>query len=180
MSIWTGGSKRKPSGGRYHRSIPKKKALLGRIPSLTRASNKRVIKKIRTKGGGRKNSAVQLKEVNVYDPKKKKTVKAVIQDVLENKASRHYVRMNVITKGAILKTNLGPVKVTNRPGQDGIANAVFTEYKEEVKTTKIKKAKMRKKKAHRDRKVKKVKVKREPLTKKVIKTVTKVVAGKKK
>ncbi len=167
-----GGSKRKPSGGKYHYSIPKKKALLGRPPSLTRVAAERKIKKIRVRGGNFKIRALALSEANVYDPKKKKTVKAVIEDVLKNDASRHYVRMDVITKGAILKTSAGPAIVTNRPGQEGFVNAVLTEYKEEAKTAKTKKATKKKKKTHKDRKEKKVKEKKESIAQKVKKAVT--------
>jgi small subunit ribosomal protein S8e len=35
------------------------------------------------------------------------------------------MRRNIITKGAVIKTELGDAKVTNRPGQDGLINAVL-------------------------------------------------------
>jgi len=35
--------------------------------------------------------------------------------------------MNVITKGAIVKTELGLVRVTSRPGQHGVVNGVLIE-----------------------------------------------------
>ena len=46
-----------------------------------------------------------------------------ILSVKENSANIHFVRMNVITKGAIIETEAGLAKVTSRPGQDGIINA---------------------------------------------------------
>jgi len=160
MSIWLQGSKRKPTGGKYHHAKPKKKMHVGRTPALTRVAEKTKVRKVKTLGGNIKNRALAMSECNVYDPKKKKSVKAKIEDVMLNPANRHYVRMDVITHGAILKTDLGFVKVTNRPGQEGIVNGVFTEYSEEkggtrlAKTTKQKKVK---KKVHKDRKEKKVK-----------------------
>ena len=51
--------------------------------------------------------------------------KAKLKKVIENKASRHFARMGIITKGAIIETDKGKAKVTNRPGQDGVINAVL-------------------------------------------------------
>jgi len=39
------------------------------------------------------------------------------------------VRRNIITKGAILQTDLGKVRVTNRPGQEGVINGILVEKK---------------------------------------------------
>jgi small subunit ribosomal protein S8e len=36
-----------------------------------------------------------------------------------------YVRMNIITRGAVVETSLGKVKITNRVGQDGFVNGVL-------------------------------------------------------
>jgi len=35
------------------------------------------------------------------------------------------VRRNILTKGAVVKTEIGLAKVTSKPGQDGIVNAVL-------------------------------------------------------
>jgi len=40
-----------------------------------------------------------------------------------------FVRRKIITKGAIIKTELGLAKVTSRPSQDGVVNAVLIEEK---------------------------------------------------
>ena len=40
-----------------------------------------------------------------------------------------YVRRNIITKGAIVKTEAGLVKITSRPGQDGTLNGILVEEK---------------------------------------------------
>jgi small subunit ribosomal protein S8e len=44
---------------------------------------------------------------------------------VENQANIHYVRRNIINKGAIIETNLGKARVTSRPGQTGTINAVL-------------------------------------------------------
>lgn len=152
MSIWKQGSKRKPSGGKYHPSMPKKKMHIGKTPTMTKVGETK-INVTKAHGNNFKLKALSLNEVNVFDPKKKKAVKAVIEDVMTNHANRHFVRMDVMTKGAILKTSIGFVKVTNRPGQDGLINGVLTDYKEEKGGTKLSKTVVKKKvKKHTDKK----------------------------
>ncbi|RLF82243.1 30S ribosomal protein S8e, partial [Thermococci archaeon] len=51
--------------------------------------------------------------------------KVKIISVVENPANRQYVRRNIVTKGAIVQTEIGKALVTSRPGQDGIVNAVL-------------------------------------------------------
>ncbi|MCA1812834.1 MAG: hypothetical protein LC624_02650, partial [Halobacteriales archaeon] len=65
--------------------------------------------------------------VHVTDPATKKTRKAdiVAPGVVTNSANPHYVRRNIITKGAVVNTNLGRVRITSRPGQDGTLNGVL-------------------------------------------------------
>lgn len=67
------------------------------------------------------------KYANVSIPSQGKVVKAEIKRVLENPAHVHYARRGVITKGAIIETSIGKAKVTNRPSQEGIINAVLIE-----------------------------------------------------
>ena len=63
--------------------------------------------------------------VNVSDVSSGKATNSEIQDVDTNPASREYSRRRIITKGAILKTELGLVKVTNRPGNEGQINGIL-------------------------------------------------------
>ncbi|MCX8174947.1 MAG: 30S ribosomal protein S8e [Candidatus Micrarchaeota archaeon] len=51
-----------------------------------------------------------------------KVKKVEIRTVLETPDNRHHARQNIITKGAIIDTELGKAKVTNRVGQDGVVN----------------------------------------------------------
>jgi small subunit ribosomal protein S8e len=125
MVQWHKQFKRKPSGGKKHRSRDKKKSERGRSPALTRVSDKDVIRTMRGRSGHMKQRALQLITANVLDPSTKKFTKAKIKKVIENSASRHFARMAVITKGAVLDTDIGKVKVTNRPGQEGRINAVL-------------------------------------------------------
>ena len=126
MVIWQKHRGKKISGGLYRALRSKRKRELGRIPSLTRIG-KANVKKIRTLGADNKLRTLRMDIVNVLNPATKTYQKAEIKKVLENKASRHFARMNVITKGALLETAVGKVRVTNRPGQDGFINAVLVE-----------------------------------------------------
>jgi small subunit ribosomal protein S8e len=48
-----------------------------------------------------------------------------IETVKDNKANLHYMRRSILTKGAVIKTELGDARITNRPGQDGVVNAIL-------------------------------------------------------
>lgn len=82
-------------------------------------------KRQRTHGGNKKIKLQRAEYANVVT--KEGTKKTKIMSVLENQASRHYVRRNIITKGALIETELGKAKVTSRPGQHGVINAVLLE-----------------------------------------------------
>jgi small subunit ribosomal protein S8e len=50
---------------------------------------------------------------------------AKIITVVQNQANPHFVRRNIMTKGAVVKTDIGLVRITSRPGQDGTLNGVL-------------------------------------------------------
>ena len=57
--------------------------------------------------------------------KTKKIQKTEVLTVVDSPANRNFIRRNIITKGSILETKLGKVKVTSRPGQEGMLNGVL-------------------------------------------------------
>ena len=116
-------SKRKVSSGRYHPARGKRKSELAGFAANTHLSERKV-KTVRTLGGSQKHKLLSANEVNVAD-KKGKFTKTKILTVLENAANPHLVRRNIITKGAVVKTDLGKVKITSRPGQEGTVNGVL-------------------------------------------------------
>ncbi len=117
-------SQRKTSGGRYSQgSRAKKKSELAGFPTNTRLGETKTKSK-RVLGGNNKKSLLSAKFVNVSD-KKGKVTKTEIVNVIENPANPHLVRRNVLTKGAIVETKLGKVKITSRPGQETIVNGVL-------------------------------------------------------
>ena len=61
---------------------------------------------------------------NILDPQTNKTVKSKILKVVGNPASRDYQRRGVLTKGALIETEVGKAKVLSRPSQHGVVNAV--------------------------------------------------------
>ena len=63
--------------------------------------------------------------INVYDKKDKKHKKVKIETVVDSPANRNFVRRNIMTKGSVVKTSLGNVKVTSRPGQAGSLEGVL-------------------------------------------------------
>ena len=97
---------------------------LGRLPSLTKVGSTK-LKKIRTRGKNQKTRLLYAGVVNVFDKKTKKYSKAKINSVVDNPASRHFTRRNILTKGAVIETDKGKAKVMSRPGQDGTINAVL-------------------------------------------------------
>jgi small subunit ribosomal protein S8e len=85
--------------------------------------------KLRVRGGGVKLRLLSGDTANVTNPETGETAKVKILGVIENPANRHFVRRNVLTKGAIIDTELGRAKITSRPGQEGVVNAVLLEAK---------------------------------------------------
>ncbi len=126
MAIWQGRSLRKPSGGRIRMARKKRKYELGREPVNTHLAPLRK-KIIRVRGGNYKIKLLRADEVNVYNPKTGKTEKVKILNVIENPANPHFAQRNIITKGALVETPIGKVKITSRPGQHGVLNGVLVE-----------------------------------------------------
>jgi len=106
---------------------------MGRDAALTKIGEIKQ-KLIRVRGGNNKRRALSLPEVMFYDAKTKKMQKAKMINVEQNLANRHYKRANIITKGAIVNTDKGIIKITNRPGQEGIAQGVKIEFEVAQKT----------------------------------------------
>ena len=124
MAISQKRSKRKPSGARYVAAAKKTRAELGSDPTFTKLEPARLIT-IRTRGKNQKRRLLSVDMANVLDPKTKKHKMAKIITVVDNPANKNFIRRNIITMGAVVNTELGKAKVTSRPGQQGIVNAVL-------------------------------------------------------
>ena len=58
---------------------------------------------------------------------KGKTSLGTIHSVVENASDPNYVRRNILVKGAVIDTDKGRVRITSRPGKDGVINGVLLE-----------------------------------------------------
>ena len=56
-----------------------------------------------------------------------KTVRAKILELAENPSNPLYSRRGIITKGAVIKSTAGLVRVTCKPGRDGTLSGVLLE-----------------------------------------------------
>jgi small subunit ribosomal protein S8e len=123
MGIWQGRSRRKRTGGRLRPIRKKRRFEIGReLQHATIGTG--TVKRYRVKGGNEKLRILTTSSINVYDPATKSMKVAKIVTVRENPANPNYVQRNVITRGALLETDLGLVEVRSRPGQHGILNGV--------------------------------------------------------
>ena len=124
MAISKFRSRRKISGGRYTDSRKKSLNDLGRDPTLTKIGEPRK-SKFKITSGKTKRVLLNSNIANVYNPREKKYMKVKIDTVVDNPANRNYIRRNILTKGTIIKTELGNARITNRPGQETQINAIL-------------------------------------------------------
>lgn len=125
MSVWHGDShKKKLSGGRKRAYRKKRRFERGSFPTET-ILGERKLKIVRGRGGNLKTRIFSEKQVTISDPSTGKAEKTEILRVVRNPANVDYDRRGVITKGTIIETKLGLARVTSRPGQQGLINAVL-------------------------------------------------------
>lgn len=123
---WQGRSVRKSTGGRYNPSRGKRRREIGSAPAETHiGADRRKIS--RTYGGNRKIRALRSEFALISNPKTGETKKTKIEKVEENTANPNYVRRNLLTRGAIIRTEIGRARITSRPGQHGVINAILIE-----------------------------------------------------
>ena len=115
---------RKISGGKYHKQ---KKKTKDNLPGIERKVKLRTEKQItlRTMGGNKKNVLLSTQEANIINPETKKATKTKIKNVLETPSNRFSARQNLLLKSAIIETELGKARITNRPSQEGMVQAVL-------------------------------------------------------
>lgn len=127
MGVWQGRDLRKPSGGRVRPYRGKRKYEMGEHPTETVVGEGESRTRVRARGGGYKVRLRVASFVNASDPSTGKTRRLKILQVVSNPASVDYSRRGVLTRGAIVRTEAGLVRITSRPGQDGCANGVLIE-----------------------------------------------------
>ncbi|MCD6488714.1 MAG: 30S ribosomal protein S8e [Desulfurococcales archaeon] len=127
MAYYQGPDLRKPSGGKKRAHRKKRKYELGRVPTWTRIGEKDLRKGIRIRGGNIKIRLKKAAYANIVIKSKGEVRKAKIIGVEKTPSNPELARRGIITKGAIIRTEIGLARVTSRPGQDGVINAVLIE-----------------------------------------------------
>ena len=114
------------TGGRLNPSRMRRKSEIDRYPNEPVLANENKIVSRRIRGGGYKLAIKNINFINLNDKVSKKTTKTKIIRVLENPANKDYERRGVLSKGAIVESELGIAKIVSRPGQHGSMNAILT------------------------------------------------------
>ncbi len=117
-------SGRKTSGGRYKK--PKKKKLTGRQGQTRIVKIGNTKTKLLTGRGGTTKLVSFLNNIaNIII--KGKAKKLEIKNVIETPSNIFLARQNILVKGAVIETELGKAKITNRPSQEGNVQAKLLE-----------------------------------------------------
>ncbi|KKN11142.1 hypothetical protein LCGC14_1029510 [marine sediment metagenome] len=117
-------SRRKYTGKKYKHFRKKRKRELER-PTINTVIGTEKKKKLRTMGGNIKLKLFSTKLINVTDLSNNKTSKVKIIRYESNSASKDLNRRHILTKGAIVETELGKARVSSRPGQHGVLNGIL-------------------------------------------------------
>ena len=117
-------SKRKFTGKKYKHFKKKRKRELER-PTIDTTIGEEKKKKQRVMGGKTKLKLFSSQYINVTDPNTNKTSRVRILGFESNDASKDLTRRHILTKGAVVETELGNAKITSRPGQAGQLNGVL-------------------------------------------------------
>lgn len=117
---------RKLTGGKYKKARKKKLYEMPGKPRIVILGNEKK-KRLKVRAGKIKTILLSADTANVLDLKTKKCKKVKIKDVLETPANKFLARTNVLIKGAVIDTELGKARITNRPSQEAGVNAVLIE-----------------------------------------------------
>jgi len=113
---------KKITGGKYIARRKKKSyEIAGQKRIVKLGKEKRKTNRVR--GGNKKTYLLNAKFVNVMDKVKSKKVE--IKNVSQTPSNRFLARQNILTKGTIVETELGNVRITNRPTQEGSVNGIL-------------------------------------------------------
>ena len=93
-------------------------------PTNTKIGKEEKVVKI-TKGGNFKVKCIHAQFANVTDSNSKQTKRVKILKLVSNFASKDLIRQGIMTKGAVIETELGAARIVSRPGQCGIINAIL-------------------------------------------------------
>ncbi len=109
------------TGGKRRKSGDKSLAHFGSPPTNSKLGEAEVRILTATRGSGMRVKLKTAVYMNLL-LKDGKMSKVKMRNVLETPDNRHHARQNILTHGAIVDTEAGKAKVTNRVGQDGVVN----------------------------------------------------------
>ncbi len=115
------GRKLSGNGKTKIKSRDKKRYEIGGYFAATKLSEKDSTAAYRGRGGASKSRLKYAATANLLTKQGYKKVK--IKAIIESPDNRNFARLNIITKGTIIDTELGKAVVTNRPGREGSINA---------------------------------------------------------
>ena len=113
---------RKISGGKYKKQRKKKLYESNGIARVVKLGENKS-KHLRVRGGNLKFVSLSANTANIMVKGKAKTAK--IKNVLETPSNRFLARQNILVKGAVIDTDLGKARITNRPSQEGFVQAIL-------------------------------------------------------
>ncbi len=115
---------RKITGGKYKKFRKKKKY---ERPGIERKVKLKELKQkiLKGRGGNIKTVLLSTDIANVFNPETKKSKLVKIKNVIETPSNRFLARQNILVKSAIIETELGKAKITNRPSQEGHVQAIL-------------------------------------------------------
>ena len=116
--------KKKPTGGKKRRWRGKRAFEAGSEPTETLVGPTKQ-RFVGTFGGRIKVRLAAAEFATITDQGTGKSSQSKILRVIRNPANVDYQRRQVITKGAIISTEAGEARVTSRPGQHGVVNAIL-------------------------------------------------------
>ena len=119
-----GVSKRKPSGGRKRMNRGKRRTEISSEKQYAVLGDAKR-KKYRKTGASTQVKVLSDDVINVNNPEDGTTKAIKFSTVSNNPSNPNYVRRNILTKGAVVETELGKVRISSRPGQDGVINGTL-------------------------------------------------------
>ncbi|MGY8669422.1 MAG: 30S ribosomal protein S8e [Candidatus Poseidoniales archaeon] len=123
MAQWHGISRRKSTGGRLVQARSKRRTEISSEKQYAFVGEPK--RKIYRKTGGNTMVRILVDNRVAVSDSNGKTSMASITNVVENPSNPNFVRRNILTKSAIIDTDKGLVRITSRPGQDGVINGVL-------------------------------------------------------
>ena len=113
---------RKITSGKYHANR-KKKFYEKQTQETTTVLAETKRKQVRVAGGNTKTILLRSDTANIVTNGKAQKTK--ILNVIETPQNTFLARQNRLLKGAIVQTELGKARITNRPSQEGQINAIL-------------------------------------------------------